>query len=310
MATPDWTRPSLKPRLRRAVPIIASLSCGLAFAIGMTVGSQSSSRVLVPIVAPVQVTIAPAPAPVVVMQPAPTPAPPVPPPPQPHVTTPNIAAHARCLALAEGAPADAACVWEDGFPAVSADGALVATKYMSADPSGGGISGQSIHFIDVKTGRVVRDELVVLWNEYTTEPTALATLRVKILERADEIQRTLDARKFHTMLALGDTTFALGDNSLDQDEVHTDATKIHADFNGDLIHIVDPATATVIGRQKFGVPSPHKPDDMDSPCTNWEMRRLAVWWDPATKVTLGISEYKRGGCLCSDEVIEEVHRMR
>lgn len=304
MATPDWTRPSLKPRLRRAVPIIASLSCGLAFAIGMIVGSQSSSRVLVPIITPVQVTIAPAPAPIVVMQPAPTPAPPVPPPPQPHVTTPNIAAHARCLALAEGAPRDAACVWEDGFPAVSADGALVATKYISPDPSGGGgFSGQSIHFINVKTGRLVRDELVVSQDEDTTEPTALATLRVKILERADEIQRTLDARKFRTLLALGD-------NDLYHDEVHTDATKIHAAFVGGLIRVVDPATATVIGRQQFGVPSPHKPADMDALCVDWEMRRLAVWWDPATKVTLGISEYKRGGCMCSDEVIEEVHRMR
>jgi hypothetical protein len=314
MPTPDWTRPFLKPRLRRAVPIIAALSGGLAFAIGMTVGSQSPPRVLVPLITPVYVTLPPPPAPVVVTPPArpPTPAPaaPVEPPPQPRAIAPHLAAH--CLLAPENDTSDPACAWDDGFPAISADGALIATKYFLRD--NGDHPGVSIHFIDVKTGRLVRDAQVLLPGEYNPEPAVLAKLRVTIYERATAIQRTLDARLFRSLIALGKPN----GSDTSGGEVHANTTKIYAEVAGGAMRIVDPATATVLAQSAFFAPPPvtepvattaSQPDNPDALCSAMGMRWFIVWWDPATKVAYGLSDYQTGGCMCPDKQEEDVYRM-
>jgi hypothetical protein len=302
MDTPPWTRPRLKPRLGRVTPIVAIASCGAAFAVGMLARGEASSTMLVPIVAPVvtpvNLTVAPPPPLVAAPTPVPAPVEPAPPPAPPRATAPHLAA--QCLITLEGEAADPTCSWDEGFPAISADGALIATK-AGVDDAGRGYPGESIHLLDARTGKLVRDLPILSPSEYDPDPAALAKLRVKIITRAHAAQRTLDARKFRTMLSLGN-------NDAYHEEIHFDATKIHAEFAGTTVRLIDPATATELGRHEFGV-APPKVEDPDSMCGSLALRWLGVWWDPATKAMLGVSDYRTGGCMCPDASIEQVVRL-
>jgi hypothetical protein len=300
MMTPAWTRPSLKLR-RRAAPILVGLACGASFVIGVGFPGAPARPLLVPIVTPVSITVPPA---QVVLTPDPPPAPVVEPaepvaPPRLRAVTPHLMA--QCLIPIEGEAQDKTCAWDDGFPAISRDGSVIATRYM-ADDGGRGYPGESIHWIDVKTGHVVRDALVLSPAEYDPAPETLARLRVTIGRRAQAIQRELDAREFRTLVFLGS---ARGD----EDVTDIDLAKVHAEIAGGLMRIVDPATGTAIAQHEFGVVAPH-PARPEGECAGWGLYRLGVWWDPSTKVTLGNSTYRTGGCMCRDVDIEQVARLR
>jgi hypothetical protein len=298
MATPDWTRPVLKRRIRPAPPLVTAILCAAAFAVGMTV-DREPSRIVVPVIAPVSVAVPPAPPPQVVVAPVPpAAAAPVPQPPAPRATRPQLAAH--CLVLSEGQPPDPMCAWDDGFPAISGDGSLIATKYHPVYGQTGNV-GESVRFLDTTTGRVVRESIILSPDEYVPGD-ALDKLRPEVLARAAAVQGELDTGEFRTLIALGD-------HNLGDDESHVDATRIHAEFSGSAVRIVDPSTNTEIGRHSFGVASPHPLDDATQLCSSWGMRRLAVWWDPTTRIMLGVAEYHTGGCMCSDQTVEEVHRL-
>jgi hypothetical protein len=59
MTTADWIRPVLHPRTRVMFPIIAGVLCVAAFTVGMTVGREPPSRILIPVVAPVSIAVPP-----------------------------------------------------------------------------------------------------------------------------------------------------------------------------------------------------------------------------------------------------------
>ncbi|MEO7731040.1 MAG: hypothetical protein ABIY55_08725 [Kofleriaceae bacterium] len=281
-------------------PILVGLACGASFLIGMRWAKAPVRSLLVPIVTPVSVTV---PAAQVVVTPAPEPPPPAvveaPAPPRPRALAPHLAA-AHCLIPIQDVE-DPTCAWDDGFPAISRDGRLVATRYQPED-GGRGYPGESIHLIDVKTGRVVRDALVLSPDEYSEAPKAQAKLRVTMARRAAAIQQVLDAGEFRALSVLG----AQRDG---QDVEPPDATKIHAEIVGGMMRVIDPATTTVIGQYGFGVASRH-PAKPDGECSGWTMAQIAVWWDPATKVTLGTPTYYTGGCMCPSETLEQVGRLR
>jgi hypothetical protein len=157
-------RAAFRPRVR---PILlttagATLLCA-AFVLGRSVSRSEivvTPRVIVP--AP-QVTVAPAPVvmpptPVVVQAPTPPEPPPAPPAPQPRAQVPML--DAGCVMNLPGSTANPTCAWDDGFPAISADGALIATKY-APTMGGSDLYGLSIHLIDTKTSRVVRDSVIL-----------------------------------------------------------------------------------------------------------------------------------------------------
>jgi|GEM_PF-2848527 len=296
--TPEWTRPQWKSR-RRVAPIVVGLACGVCFAIGATWRRAPAPALLVPIVTPVSITV---PAAQVVVTPAPTPPPVVvaapEPPAQPRALAPHV--QAQCLIPTPGVE-DPTCTWDDGFPAISRDGRLVATRAWAND-GGRGYPGVSIHLIDVKTGRVVRDALVLSPDEYSEEPKVQDKLRVTIARRAAAIQHVLDAGEYRSLRVLAS-------RNMDQEEGSVDVTEVHAEFAGDTMRVIDPATATVIGQYEFGVGRRH-PSKPDGECSGWGMVRLHVWWDPATQVTVGSSLYYTGGCMCPSETIEQVGRLR
>jgi hypothetical protein len=314
MTTPACTRPRWKLGMPLAVPILAGLSCSLLFASGMLVGSEPPSQVLVPIITPVNVTLSTPPPPP--QAPVPIVVTPTAPPSEPEpigarrlrATSPHVAA--RCMLPSEDGRLDPLCGWEDGFPAISADGALIATKTFTGDGHESGAVDDSanlpvgsVNFIDTKTGRFVRSAPIISPGEYDPEAAALAKLRAKVVARGAAIQRTLDARKFRSLIKLGDSHGG-------EHPRPANADPIHAEFAGDVMRIVDVSTHTVIGQHEFGAPSPYKRSDTDdgSTCSGWRLRGLEVWWDPDTKTVLGISSYATGH-HCPFDWLQQVVRL-
>jgi hypothetical protein len=246
----------------------------------------------------------PAPPTIVLPTPPPPPAPPPPPPPvvrAPHLQAPVL--DAGCVLPVE-TDTPSTCGWDDGFPAISKDGRTVAVKY-AQDPGPRGGSSLTIRFIDTTTSRVTRDiELLSIdesWAGMETDKTkanaALDKLQAEIPARVAKAQRLLDAGQFRTLTPLGTSNEPLAD--LD---------KVHADIVGNAARVVDPATGAVLWQGHFGAASHRVAHSEDEMCGGWSLSHLGLWWDPATRTVLGRMTYRTGGCMCTDEFLDQVQR--
>jgi hypothetical protein len=319
-------RAALRPRVR---PILlttagATLLCS-AFVLGRTV-SRPEIVVTPPVIVPApQVTVAPAPVvmpptPVVVQAPTPPEPPPAPPAPQPRALVPTL--DAGCVMNLPGSAASPTCAWDDGFPAISADGALIATKY--SPPMGGAdVYGLSIHFIDTRTSRVVRDSVIVTPDELgaVLYPPGAAVggplddkqlqqyqrLLSTIHRRVAGVQRTLDARQFRTLHLLGSARASMSDEVTPSQR---GPEPIYAEIVGTTARIIDSATSQVLGRGEFYAAGPRRRDNDASDCSNWAPWSIALWWDPETRQVLALQTYRTGGCMCPDVPTETVQPLR
>lgn len=266
--------------------------------LGVAIAPRHAAPVIVPVIAtPAPVTITPAP---VVVTPAVAPVPtlevpPAPAPPPPRATTPLL--NAGCLVAPEGA-ASPSCAWDDGLPAISADGTRVATRFVP-DDGGRGYPGLSIRLIDVRTSRLVRDLLVLSPDEYDPDGGD-DRLRVRVERRAAGVQRLLDAGGYRTLEHLGTQTQDL--------EPTVDRTRVHAELDGDRVRAIDPATSRVLWQHRFAAPGPRRTNP-DFDCGGWGLHHTSVWWDPATRVVLVAQAYATGGCMCAVIQVEHVRRM-
>lgn len=309
---PSWTRPKLNPRTRRVAMTAGILSLGL-FAGGLIAGRALTGDHVVfatPIVPPTVITV-PAPAPSVTVR---LPDPPSPPPPvvepvvepvRPRARAPRL--WAECILSSSNQDTDAAlpeCQWDRGFPAISGDGALIATEYVPED-GGRGYPGLTIRFIDPSTSRVVRSALILSPDEFVEDPEARGKLQARIARRVAAVQRTLDAGRFRAMVSLGGSEDAA-------DPAVTSSPRwqaLHAEVSGGAVRIVDPSHASVIWQGSFGVGRPGGPAKDTDFCGSWELHRMALWWDPATQTLLSVQIYRTGGCMCSDDLLEEVRHV-
>lgn len=304
----------VSPRSYRAL-VVSSIALA-AFALG-----RGGSRVIpavVPITTPpiiipsAEITIAPAP---VVIAPAPPPPDEeIPEPaasPRPRALTPSL--DAACVfppAEGEVAESSTTCTWDDGFPAISADGTLVATKY--SPPSGqSGLYGLSIHVIEMKTSRVVRELLILKQDESSSfvypedgvSQQVQQRIRKLVSSRMAKATAALDARQFRSMIALGGFSSNAGGEPTPAGPPPVDAP--YAELVGSAARIVDPVTNTVLWRGDLGVAS-DRTRDPDAECGGWSLWGMVVAWDPSTKVVHASSSYRTGGCMCPDEPMERV----
>jgi hypothetical protein len=321
-------RSALRPRVVRPV-LFATASTALlctAFVLGSSL-SRSEIRVMPPpvIVPPPRVTVAPAPVvlpptPVVVAAPAPPPPPPPPPAPQPRAVVPML--DAGCV-ISTDSPTNPTCAWDDGFPAISADGTLIATKY--TPPMGGSdLDALSIHFIDPKTSRVVRDSVIVTPDESArirfppngapqdaqAEARQLQQrqrLMTTIYRRVAAVQRTLDAERFRTLHALGSARTSMGGEVTPSQR---GPDPVYAEIVGTTARIIDSAASQVLWRGEFWAAGPTRAKADTSECGNWVPWSIELWWDPATRHVLATQTYRTGGCMCPDVPVETVQQMR
>jgi hypothetical protein len=206
----------------------------------------------------------------------------------------------------EDSPAHKSCEWDDGFPAVSRDGKLVVTKYVE-DDGGRGNPNLRIRFLDVATSKVVRDVLVLDADEVDAmyddegQATKRAQLERKVAQRMATAQRLIDARGYRSLEHLGT-------NDAHNQFISNDRSKIHAEFDATAVRAIDPATNRVLWQRRFDVPNP-TPDNGHDECMGWGLRELDIAWDPETRVVIATSQYDRGGCMCSTDVVQQVVRV-
>jgi hypothetical protein len=245
----------------------------------------------------VTVNVPPPPTPIVA--PPPPPAEPPPPPPA-RAVAPHL--DAACIAPAEdGATPPAACSWDDGFPAISADGTQLVKKVHEGHPSGM-FNGLSIVFVDAQTARIVRRATVLAEADFDLDQEAKPRpgLAAKVERRVAAVQRTLDAQGFRTLQPLGGT----------HAESPADAKQIRAEIDGAAVRIVDPARSLMLWRHRFDsyVPAPKYNPDTDM-CGGKSLVGLGLWWDPATRIVLTELTFHTGGCMCPTLFEEQVHRL-
>lgn len=316
----DEPAPLHRPRLHRRrnlVGVVATagvcFAAGVVVALGVAVALDEDATTIVPVATPLEIQLSAAPPITVVAPPAPAPAPaPAPieeeaePPPPPRATMPRL--DAQCFAIhspEEDPPAKMpeSCQWDDGFPAVSRDGKLVVAKVM-VDDGGRGNPNLTIRFLDVATSKVVRDIVVLDPDEVdaSDRPAKRAQLQRKVAQRMALAQRVIDQRGYRSLELLG--TY----NSYHL-ELETDRTRVHAEFDGNAVRAIDPATNRVLWAHRFVVPNPNQRDIETSDCAGWRLRELAVAWDPETRVVIGTSSYDTGGCMCDTLGAEQIVRM-
>jgi hypothetical protein len=305
-------RPLLAPRMRRTtIMLAAALATMFAAGIGVGVTVYNAQRVehismpapevtvTVPAATPPTIAVnvpAPAPAPDPVVTPVATP---TEQPPRPR--TPKI--WPQCVYVAPGEE-DGVCLWDDGFPAISADGRLIASKHIP-DDAGRGNPGLEIWFT-LATGKVVGRTVVLSPDEFEvddgTNSAKVARLQKSVYARVAEVQRTLDDGAYRSMARLGQSNFR--DTSSDEPaSVHTG---VYADIGfGGAVRIVDPATNSVIWQHQFGVAGGREPNE-DELCGGWGLWSMELWWDEPTRVVLASEWYRTGGCMCSDVPVVEV----
>ena len=304
-------RPALRPSRRRTAALAIAGAAGLltlGALIGKTAGGSAAR--LIPITTPVVVEAPRVPAPVVtvhVQPPAPAVAPPAPPTaapaptpaPRPRALVPHL--DAWCIMPVEdGAEPLAACAWDDGLPAISADGALIARKVLDGHPTGA--TGVAIELLDTKTSRRVRRmALIAPERDHDAEGKPRPELAGRIVQRAAAAQRTLDAGGFRSLIALGDSGSVSDSRGA--------APQIHAQFDDrGAMQIVDPARGVVLWQHRFG-PSAPASTDPTGLCGSPDLRHLSAWWDPATGLVAAALTTTTGGCMCPTHHVMQLNRI-
>jgi hypothetical protein len=293
--SPTWLRAVWwKPRLRRSVQVTFVLAIAGAASVA-TLALTPERTALVPISVPVPITVA-APRPSVTVSP-PAVSVTVAPPPQPSQApvfrrrTPIV--DVDCMM--PGQVSGDACSWDDGFPAISADGRLIALRTSVSPPSGVAVT-TGIELIDSATSKVVRrDDVVTYGDDHRLPPATEARARA----RAAAVQRFLDERQFRTLSALG--------SSRVEEVGPGDPREVHAEYEGTAMRIVDPATARVLWQGRWTVTRP-KPAAAESDCASWDFHGVTAWWDPSSRTVLAQLAYLTGGCTCPTEYFLQVRR--
>ena len=322
-------RATLRPRALRPVLLVTTGAALLCAGVGIGVGVTSRSQILLTpppvVVLPAQVNVAPAPVllpptPVVAEAPAPPAVPSVPvPPPNPRALVPML--DASCVIANPSVP-NPTCAWDDGFPAISADGAVIATKHFP-DTGYSDYAGLSIRFIDTKTSRVVRDSKLMTADEQAVMFSAETAgsgdassddkqqqrrqrVAIAVAGRVDAVQRTFEAKHFRSLRALGSASIRdVSEPAASQ----RGPDPIYAEIVGTTARIVDSKASQVLWRHEFYVGGPEHVANEHSDCTGWSPWFIELWWDPETRHVLAKQSYRTGGCMCSEVSVETVARI-
>jgi hypothetical protein len=318
----DLRRPMLLPRPRGRIGFAAGLaaifSAGVISAVALRPARPPVIEVSPP---PVQVpvthsTVLPFAVPSLIVLPAPAPPPPLAPsppepiePPAPRATRPLIDAACVLPNHGDGTEDDVACSWDDGFPAISADGNLIASKYIP-DDGGRGYPGLTIQITHTRTSRTVRSLVVLSPDEYLeAEDPKWPALRKKIANRAAAAQRVLEAGEYRPLTLLGSSTNTM-DPSVDPvtgELVPPGAPTppLRADFQGDAVRLIDTAAGTVLWQRRFPVAAEYPPENHDwdrEDCYPTTTRAIDLAWDGRTRTVIAYVSYASGPCYCGDEL--------
>ncbi len=200
----------------------------------------------------------------------------------------------RCVIGRESATV-APCQWDDGFPAIAADGSLIAVKWM-LDDGGRGYPNLAIAFIDPVTSRVVSRVTILDADEYDEENPDDPRLARKVAKRARAVQRALDTGRYRSLETV--TTLDPEREAELQDEAAPRPSKPFAEIQANTLRIVDPMANTVLWQGDVGVAPPRTALEE---CSGWSRLETEASYDRVMGVLLVGHVFRTGGCLCSDE---------
>lgn len=304
MLPPDALPLHARPRTHHVLRITLGASALVVVSVaaswlvlGRATAAPRTAWPVVPVVLPQLTVVAPPPPP-----PAPAPAPPPAPAPAPlRATAPVL--NAACVL--DDAPRDSTCDWDDGFPAISRDGTLIAVKVV---PDGGGAMmvnpGLWIQLLDVKTSRVVRALTIFTPDEYVAaDDPARPALQAKLAPRVAAAQRVLDAAAFRAMVKLGSNRGA-----------PSESATLRLEFGDDdraMLRVIDAGASRALWQGGFApapAPRPVADDDTGDRCHISSTGEIAVAWDPPTRTLHARVSYMTSPCYCENPVIDYVRR--
>lgn len=204
----------------------------------------------------------------------------------------------ECIGVTTADAPNPACAWDDGFPAISADGKTVVEARI---PDLGERDGTGLHivFFDVATSKVTRTVVVLDPDDAPYGEPLPDKVRATLVKRATAVQQELDAKKFRSLVEL------LPPGNPTMHEAATPAPGIHAEVTGQVMRLVDADRGIEMWRHEWSAPAPRKLDP-DAECSAWYMAELGVSWDPETHVVFGQLLYHHGGCMCGSTQLGQV----
>jgi len=232
---------------------------------------------------------------------APPPPPPAPTPPRPRAAAPQIVAACATSDETDGDDETTSlCGWDDGFPAISGDGTMIAIKEWTGSEE----ASLTVRVVDARTLRDVRwiaigdgDAHERIVNDETMSDArrdkALRRYRERVKRRAATAQRWLDRARFRSLVSLGSR---YGD-----EPSSPGAGRLQAEIVGTWARVIDTRESTVVLQADFGVTAP---DRHDEECVSWDPAEAELWWDARSRTAVGVWLYHTGGCMCpSDQVV-------
>ncbi len=311
----DLHRPTLTSRRRATLGVAAALATVFGAGVVTTIALQRAKHPVVHVSAPAQPMVLPfaVPSLVVVQAAAPLAPPALPaaaPPPAaleeplpvvPRALVPTV--NAACVVSSE----DPTCAWDAGFPAVSADGSMIAIRHIP-DDGGRGYPGLSIQLVSAKSSKITASYTVLTPDEYLEpEDAGWTKLSAKMAKRAAAAQRVLDTGGFRSLVAVD--VFS----DLDGTTFSGAGQRLVGEANGEAIRIIDTAARTVVWQRTFPVeavfPAAKNPSVDGEGCYPSTTRDITVAWEPTSRLLLATVSYASGPCYCGDAIAYHVTKI-
>lgn len=260
---------------------------------------------VVPSIVTVPITTPATPAPVVNVTVPPPPAPPEPPAaPPPRALTPFLDVPCFTRTDYDMEPEEKLarrCAWDDGFPAISADGKTIALRY-SRDDAGRGWVNHAVQFIDVETSNVIGDHPIVAPDDLDPQGQATDKTRALATKRVAAIQKRLDTGRYRTMKVIP--------SSIPEPDLPApQGLRMEHEERESPVRVVDGDSNTVLWRGEFDVATHVPLRDVDPDrCYPRTTNNVYAWFDPATRLIAFQVWYGTGPDYCGDEVQHYVRR--
>jgi hypothetical protein len=214
----------------------------------------------------------------------------------PHLWTP-------CVLRTKGSDDLAQCEWDDGLPAISADGKRIAVKE-NQDDGPRGLWNLAIVVIDAATSRVIARMPLVEMSEsekQETQDEPSAELARIVQRRVAATQSMFDVGGYRTMDRLSKVPSDIGQGQELMTYLQEAKQVVFAIGDSAAIQVIDPFRKKIIWQGRAPIPDKDKVEDETDMCgAPWGLDDVEGWIDPVSRTAILSLTYRSGGCTCPD----------
>jgi hypothetical protein len=215
-------------------------------------------------------------------------------------TTPHLWSHCVLPEVSDDGKPEF-CNWDDGFPAISKDGSLIAFFD----------DGRSIRWISASTAATVGVAQLVSSDEYNNSEgfTHRERIQRRVDARVARVQHLLDARGFRSLQSLG--TF---DARNEQSDESPGTKNIYAEFsaNGET-RVINPLTSSVLWQGNLQSRSSEPLASVIRLCPERNFWFASMWWDPTSYRAIALLDFEtaedaKGVHACASVQVPQVFK--